>query len=85
MHDRIRDHSMGAWESLGRGEDNPIIESLCTDTAILTHVQPTRIRELMNIKTYTGLAPERARRFAAQITEKLSLVSSGNKSSRKDG
>lgn len=85
MHDRIRDHSMRAWESLGRGEHNPIIESLCTDTAILTHVQPTRIRELMNIKTYTGLAPERARRFAAQITEKLSLVSSGDESSRKEG
>lgn len=70
MHEAIREHSMRAWEALKAGDDNPLVETLCTDTSILTFLQPTRIRELMDIKTYVGLAPQRARQITSQIREK---------------
>lgn len=76
MHETIREHSMQAWEVLGRGESNPLIESLCTDTAVLAFLQPSRIRELMSIETYIGFAPERAREIAKKIHEKFPPPSS---------
>lgn len=70
MHEAIRKHSMRAWGALRSGEKNPLIDTLCTDTTILAFLQPTRVRELMEIDSYVGLAPERARAIASQIREK---------------
>jgi adenylosuccinate lyase len=71
MHEIVREHSLRAWEVLGRGEPNPLIESLCSDTTILTFLQPTRIRDLMTIESYVGLAPERARDIVKRILDKF--------------
>jgi adenylosuccinate lyase len=75
MHELVREHSMRAWEALAKDETNPLVESLCADTAILGYLQPTRIRELMAIESYTGLAPERARDIAQQIVDKFPAIS----------
>ncbi len=71
MHENVRGHSMRAWEALKTGEPNSLIDSICADTAILSFLQPTQIREVMDIGTYIGLAPERAREVSKRITEKF--------------
>jgi adenylosuccinate lyase len=83
MHENVREHSMRAWEALGKGETNPLVESLCADTTILGYLQPTRIRELMRINSYVGLAPERAREIASQIQDKFPVPSPEGKASPK--
>lgn len=71
MHERLRQHSMRAWEAIRSGDPNPLIELLCADTAILKHLQPSRIRSLLEIQTYLGLAPQKAADFALQIRQKF--------------
>jgi len=71
MHERLRQHSMRAWEAVRDGHDNPLIDSLCTDTAFLKYLQPTQIRSLLEVTTYLGLAPEKAKAFATQIQNKF--------------
>jgi adenylosuccinate lyase len=71
MHERLRQHSMRAWEAIRNGNTNPLIDLLCADTALLKYLQPTRIRSLMEIQTYLGLAPQKATEFALQIRHKF--------------
>jgi adenylosuccinate lyase len=60
MHERLREHSMHAWEQIQEGQPNPLIDALAQDTFILGYLQPGKIRELMDAENYIGLAPERA-------------------------
>jgi adenylosuccinate lyase len=71
IHERLRQHSMRAWEAIRSGNPNPLIDLLCSDTTLLKFLQPTRIRSLMEIHTYLGLAPQKATDFAAQIQQKF--------------
>jgi adenylosuccinate lyase len=71
MHERLRQHSMRAWESIHAGEPNPLIDLLCADTAILKFLQPSRIRTMLEIDTYIGLAPQKAIDLASQIRHKF--------------
>jgi len=71
MHERLRQHSMRAWEAIREGGANPLIDSLCTDTTFLKYLQPTQIRSLLEVTTYLGLAPEKAKAFATQIQNKF--------------
>jgi adenylosuccinate lyase len=71
MHERLRQHSQRAWEALLRGEPNPLADSLCADTAILKYLQPVKVRSLLDVQSYMGLGPEKARRYSSQIREKF--------------
>ena len=67
MHERLRDHSMQAWEHVQKGSPNPLVDALAQDTQLLEYIQPGRIRELMHVESYVGLAPRRA----LEMTERL--------------
>jgi adenylosuccinate lyase len=67
MHERIREHSRKAWDVLREGRTNPLAEYLATDVDMLKHLQPARIRELMDAGAYVGSAPKRAREMAERI------------------
>jgi adenylosuccinate lyase len=71
MHERLRRHSLEAYDALRRGDPNPLADSLSGDTTILRYLQPARVRALLDASTYTGLAPDRARRIATRIRERL--------------
>ena len=64
LHERIRGHSMNAWQALARGEDNPLIDALVADDALRRWLPEERIRELMRADDYVGDAPQRARAMA---------------------
>ena len=71
MHERIREHSRKAWDALREGRPNPLADYLAADVDMLKHLQPARIRGLMDAGAYVGTAPERAREMAERIKAAL--------------
>jgi adenylosuccinate lyase len=67
MHERIRQHSMAAWEAIRAGRGNPLTDLLAADSAITAYVPEERVRLLMDASAYTGDAAARARALAARI------------------
>ncbi len=67
IHERLRKHSQKALKAVQKGRKNPLIALVAKDQQILKHLQPARIKELLDSSTYTGLAPERALSLAQRI------------------
>jgi adenylosuccinate lyase len=72
MHEHLRKHSMTAWEAVHHGGENPLPDLLSSDITILNHLQPTKVMDLMDIRTYVGSAPNRAREMAEHIHQRFS-------------
>jgi len=69
MHKRIRSHALKAWETLGRGGENPLADDLCRDVELTEFLSEQEIRPLMAARSHLGDAPERARVLAKVIQE----------------
>jgi adenylosuccinate lyase len=67
MHERLRVHSMQAWERVRRGEQNPLAELLSADEEITRYIPAERVRLLLDASHYIGDAPQRARGLASEI------------------
>jgi adenylosuccinate lyase len=68
---RLREHCLAVLETVRAGGANTLAERLSSDTSLLRHLQPARIRELLRAETFLGYAPERARELAAEIRERM--------------
>ena len=71
MHERIRQHSLAAWDAIQRGEQNPLADLLAADTVILGFLPVERVGALLDARAYVGDAPQRARALAAVIGQTL--------------
>jgi adenylosuccinate lyase len=71
MHERIRQHSLAAWDAIERGEPNPLLDRLTADRVILGFLPAERVRALLDAHDYVGDAPQRARELAVMIRERL--------------
>ncbi len=71
MHEKIRMHSLAAWESLQQGSDNPLLDRLLRDANLLSYLSAEDLVRLMDASEHVGDAPERARNLAAQIRVEL--------------
>ncbi len=71
MHERLRQHSQRAWQALREGHENPLEDLLAGDPALLTYLQPARIRALLRVQSYLGNAPREAMEMVARIRERL--------------
>jgi adenylosuccinate lyase len=71
MHERIRQHSMVAWQALQADPAgaNPLPGLLAADPQVLSHLPADRVRELLQAGSYVGDAPWRARNLARAIRE----------------
>jgi adenylosuccinate lyase len=67
MHERLRQHSMAAWESIRQGCPNDLSSRIISDTELLTFLSPQRISEILEADGYVGLAPQRALEMARNI------------------
>jgi adenylosuccinate lyase len=67
LHEAIRESAMSAYESLARGETNPLAQLIADDERIIRYVDPAEIREQLDPAGHTGDAAVRARRLAARI------------------
>jgi adenylosuccinate lyase len=71
MHERLRTHSLRAWEAVKAGRPNPLAEALAADTDLLRYLQPARLRALMRADGYVGTAIERTDALVAEIKRAL--------------
>jgi len=74
-HERIRQHSLHAWERVQRGEANPLRELLASDTEFSRYLSQREVHTLLDASHHVGNAPERARALAARIRETLADAS----------
>jgi adenylosuccinate lyase len=77
MHERLRQHSLTAWEAIQDGKENPLSNNLTTDTSLLHFLQPAQILTLLDATSYIGLAPEKALALSSHIRERLQQPTSG--------
>ena len=68
MHERIRQHTMAAWEAIHRGEENPLVERLSSDSDLLAFLSAERVRELLDAVSFVGDAPARCAEFLRVLT-----------------
>jgi adenylosuccinate lyase len=71
MHERLREHSLKAWSAVKTGKPNPLANALCADTDLLRHLQPARLRELMDASGHIGTAVERAEALVVEIKKAI--------------
>lgn len=72
LHERIREHSIAAWEAIRRGQPNPLRDDLLADKTITALVNPQVLSSLLDASAYVGNAPERALTCAEAIRIRLS-------------
>ncbi len=74
LHEILRKHALQAWEAVQNSQPNPLAADLSNDPALLEYLSAEEIVALMDVRTHTGIAEERARQIAAsasKITEWL--------------
>lgn len=67
MHERLRQHAMDAWADVQKGAPNPLYELLSADKEIKNYLTEAELQEALDVSTYVGDAPRRARRMAGEI------------------
>lgn len=70
-HEWIRDCSLKAWGAVQEGQPNPLVDLLTADEAIVAHLQPEAVAELMHAEAHVGTAGERALALAASVRSEL--------------
>jgi adenylosuccinate lyase len=71
LHERLREHSLKAWEAIKADRPNPLSGLIALDPDFLRHIQPNRLKVLMDAGDYVGTARERAGLLVKQIREQL--------------
>jgi adenylosuccinate lyase len=71
MHERIRQHTMAAWESIQKGEENPLIKRLSGDSALVAFLPAERIGGLLDAVHFIGDAPARCAEFLRLLRTRL--------------
>lgn len=67
LHERLREHSLAAWQAVQKGLPNPLKTLLKADPEIASRLPEQELDALMDLASYTGIAKERALALAAQI------------------
>jgi adenylosuccinate lyase len=71
MHERLRGHSMQAWEAVQAGKPNPLLQQLVQDEEIQRYLGGIDTAGLMDASRHLGAAPGRARKLAAAIRRQI--------------
>ncbi len=68
-HERLRLHSLSAWEEVRSGKPNTLLDRICGDPFFRKWLDPAELAALFDIEAYVGNAPTRARAFAASLRQ----------------
>jgi len=71
MHERLRRHTLAAWEAIRNEEPNPLIRLITSDQEFTSILSAEQVHTLLDASDYVGDAPQRARALADQIEQKL--------------
>jgi hypothetical protein len=58
---------MRAWETVGAGGTNPLVDNLAGDRELARFLSGGEIHELMDYTRHLGNAPAKAREMAARV------------------
>jgi adenylosuccinate lyase len=67
MHERLRENSLQAWQTIRLGQANPLVDLLASDSQLTTYLPADTIRNVMAGSSYVGNAPDKARLIAEKI------------------
>jgi adenylosuccinate lyase len=71
MHERIRQHTMAAWEAIQRGEENPLMKRLSGDSDLVAFLPTERVSELLDAINFLGDVPARCAEFLRLLRTRL--------------
>jgi len=71
MHERLRKHSLAAWEAIREGESNPLVSEIASDSTFCKILPEDQILKLMDASAYIGDSVHRARALAAEILNQI--------------
>ena len=71
MHEILREISMEAWKEVSEAKANPMKELLQKNEKITQYVSAEEIEKLLEVKTHVGTAPQRAKKLASEIKQKV--------------
>ena len=71
-HSLLRNHSLQAWETVQRGEKNPLKSLVGSDPVINRLISGAELVELFRVESYTGIAEKRALEMAKTIRDQIS-------------
>ena len=71
MHERLRGHTLVAWEAVQAGQSNPLVERICQDDVFLEYIKEPQLRGLMEARHYLGDAPQRAHALVETIRQAI--------------
>ncbi len=71
IHEVLRNHALAAWQEVQSGKENPLIDNLLNDSSLLEWVSQDEIRQLADLKTYTGNAENRSQALLAEIRDQI--------------
>ncbi len=69
LHERLRAHSLAAWERTQSGETNDLAMRISADPEFTARLSPQEIASLMDASHHIGDAPRRARQVAGMIAK----------------
>lgn len=72
MHERMRELSMAAWQSIEDGAGNPLVELVCKESEFSNYLSADDLRGLFDTSRYLGDAPHRARQLSEYIRQSVS-------------
>lgn len=70
-HERLRRHSLAAWEEVRAGKVNTLSDRIRSDPFFSAWLDPGEMDRLFCVEEYVGTAPQRARSFAASMRAEL--------------
>jgi len=71
LHEAIRECALRAWNEVQQGRANPLTALLSADERITAYVKADEIPALLHAGDHIGDAPQRARRLAERIRQKV--------------
>ncbi|MBN1259588.1 MAG: adenylosuccinate lyase [Anaerolineae bacterium] len=71
MHEVLRTLALEAWSAVEQGAPNPLPVLVANDSRIRGYLSSGQIATALDVRSYVGDAPGRARRFAQQLRERL--------------
>jgi adenylosuccinate lyase len=69
MHERIRKHTLAAWEEIQRNQAYPLNQIITKDEVFLRYLSKNEIKNCMDASGYLGDAPQRAMKLVEHIKE----------------
>lgn len=72
LHERIREIAMEAWQQMGQGKSNPLVNLLKNDKMIISYIDSNLIEKLIDPASHIGLAQKNCEKLVKEIKKEVS-------------